>query len=72
MILFLGDNDTKICHASNIFIYQSYHEMTKWDKTFCNCLPACTSVEYNANIDRVEFNMTATRNISRNQIYDKG
>lgn len=36
----------------------------------CDCLPACTSIEYNANIDHVEFDETAVYRTHAFQIND--
>lgn len=34
----------------------------------CNCLPSCTSIEYNTNIDRDKFSREAERNLSDIQL----
>lgn len=62
-----GDRDTKICGASNIQCYnQAEDKLLEQDFTEglstttairkgCNCLPACTSITYDAEISQAKF-----------------
>lgn len=42
-------------------ISKTIAKLTKFRE--CNCLPACTSIEYNANIDQVQFDMEAIKRV---------
>lgn len=63
-----GDNDTKICGGKHAMIrcYQmaetklfrqsaSKKNVGKSFRNECNCLPACTSIEYNADVSHIKF-----------------
>lgn len=66
---FSGGKDTKICGAAKISCYEEAEIMlfdekvarTKYDKSIssfrhaCNCMPACTSIDYDAEINNVKF-----------------
>lgn len=70
---FLGDRNTQICGAASVKCYQAaerelFEEIEPDDandfqaKVFrdeCNCLPACTSIEYDVNIERAKFDWIA-------------
>lgn len=66
-----GDENTRICGAGRIKCYKAAEKtlMTNssarlFRKT-CNCLPGCTSIEYNANIDRVKFDWDAVKKANK-------
>lgn len=68
-----GDKNTKICGAGSIKCYQEAEKKLLGEdvidglkdhiaKSFryrCNCLPACTSIVYDAEIDRAKFDWRA-------------
>lgn len=67
----LGDTNTKICGAGSISCYKAAKlalfgedvidglddQNARAFRGKCNCLQACTSISYNANIDRAKFDM---------------
>lgn len=59
--IFIGDNGTRICGAGKIECYNSAEknfrlsESLKSFRDHCNCLPACTSVEYDVDVDRTNY-----------------
>lgn len=73
-----GDRNTKICDASRVECYERIENLVStYDRIYylrdkCMCLPACTTIEYIATTDRIEFNMTAVRNIRKDQKIDNG
>ncbi|XP_055303111.1 pickpocket protein 28-like [Sitodiplosis mosellana] len=60
------DINTKICGVASINCYQAARrklaavESGKRFREKCNCMPACTSIEYKAEIDRSNFGIVAT------------
>lgn len=58
-----GDQNTKICGATRlqcVKIAQSKLFTTQNGKAFrdgCNCLPSCTFVTFNAEINRMKLNL---------------
>lgn len=58
----IGDRRTRICGGAKIKCYKEAEKIfstntnSKSIRSKCNCLPACTSIEYNVNIDRVTTN----------------
>lgn len=69
ILFFAGDKNTKICGGARIECYTNAERMlltNKSAKSFrdaCNCLPECTKIEYNADIDRVKYDWTAVKSI---------
>lgn len=67
------DNKTRICGAAKIKCYQKAEkrlfgedvmdglqdEIVKSFRAECNCLPACTSITYDADIDRAKLDWNA-------------
>lgn len=61
-----GDNNTRICGVPKILCYRQAeqkmfdeHPQKNSGKLFhekCNCLPSCTSITYDADLDRVNLN----------------
>lgn len=65
------DNDTRICGQSEVQCYDSAEDnlmlselkqsldsgsgVNKLGKTVCNCLPSCTSINYDAEISQADF-----------------
>lgn len=54
-----GDKNTKICGAAKINCYKAA-EKKLFDETQlllsqCNCLPSCTSIEYDVKIDQIKY-----------------
>ena len=61
-LFFTGDAKTSICGSINvlctIWAEQKYSEINDSAMSFrseCNCLPACVSIEYNGDIDRIKL-----------------
>ena len=66
---FAGDRDTEICGGASINCYQNAeknlygediideftNDTVKLYREFCNCLPSCTQIKYEAYIDRTKF-----------------
>lgn len=66
---FPGDRMTRICGTSSVNCYSNAEEslfgedaindlangMVKQFREGCNCLPACTTIKYEAEIDRTQF-----------------
>lgn len=54
-----GDINTKICGVASLECCKTAERtLSVIEKSFrdtCNCLPSCTYIEYNANIDRMKF-----------------
>ncbi|XP_055303119.1 pickpocket protein 28-like [Sitodiplosis mosellana] len=63
------DKNTPICNVSSLSCCEYAHGFY-FGRSFyttsggCNCLPACTSIEYNAQLDRVKFDSVAINKIS--------
>lgn len=71
-----GDNRTKICGAAKVNCYQKAEkrlfgedvmdgltdDLVKMVREECNCLPACTSIVYDADIDRAQLDWNAVLN----------
>lgn len=69
-LIFSGERDTKICGNANIPCYKNAQNKLfgedvidglrdSFAKTFrraCNCLPSCTSIVYDAEIDKTKLN----------------
>lgn len=85
IVLFLGNEKTKICGAGSIRCYRNAREKlfgtdiidglkdeeAKSFRLKCNCLPACTSIKYDADIDRATFDretLLKFANVSNNPI----
>lgn len=65
------DNETKICNQSQVGCYEAAEDglmaseltqslesgsgMNKLGKTVCNCLPSCTSINYDAEISQADY-----------------
>lgn len=65
------DNQTKICNQSQVGCYEEAEDglmaseltqslesgsgMNKLGKTVCNCLPSCTSINYDAEISQADY-----------------
>lgn len=68
-ICFTGDENTKICGLASAKCYQlAEKNLTTNAESFrvkCNCLPACIFIEYNAEIDRVPFNMESMKIVEK-------
>lgn len=74
LLSFVGDNDTQICGANLLDCYLGAEEKlygedvidgltNEFAKSFrikCNCLPLCTSISYDADIDRNQFDWIST------------
>lgn len=72
----LEDNRTKICGAAKVNCYQMAEkrlfgedvmdgvkdDVVKLFREKCNCLPACTSIFYDADIDRAKLDWDAVLN----------
>lgn len=69
----LGDSNTPICGASKIMCYNNAEDdLLKQDfvegltesktKRGCNCLPACTSITYDAEISQANFDFVSLFN----------
>ncbi|XP_055298686.1 pickpocket protein 28-like [Sitodiplosis mosellana] len=72
------DNSTKVCGAASIECYEKVEFLTSIELAIainlvnCTCLPACTSIEYNAEIDRVTFDSAAVNRISGIRLNESG
>lgn len=69
LIYFAGDENTKICGTAKIKCYMQAQESlfeedivdglsdqeAKSFRNECNCLPSCTTVTYDAHVDRAKF-----------------
>lgn len=67
--LLTGDRNTKICGPNAIPCYRNA-EITlltnisaKSFREQCNCLPECTKIEYNAEIDRVKYDWAGIKRV---------
>lgn len=67
--LLVGEKSTRICgrdqlkcYRQNILQFRLDHVV--FSNSSCDCLPACTTIEYKAEIDRVKFNTTAANKVS--------
>lgn len=78
---FAGDKDTKICGAAKIKCYneaedrlleKDFTEGLTGDleavKKGCNCLPACTSITYDAEISQAKFDWVSLFNAYKNPL----
>lgn len=65
--MILGDEQTKICGSASIKCYRKAKKNLETNAELfrekCNCLPACIFIEYNAEIDHVQFNVESISNI---------
>lgn len=75
-VFFLGDKNTKICGTGSSKCYRNAEkklfgediiddfqdDSVKLFRSQCNCLPACTSIKYDAVIDRTKFDYSQTSN----------
>lgn len=72
-LTFAGDRNTKICGTAKLFCCTwaemeffeidkpngtEYHTIEAF-RNACKCLPACTAIEYEGNVDRVKYNWKA-------------
>lgn len=74
-----GDKDTEICGAANIKCYNEAEDRLL-EKDFteglgasvipkgCNCLPACTSITYDAEISQAKFDWISLFNAYKNPL----
>lgn len=68
-----GDHNTKICGGGSIKCYKAAEKKlstSSYARAFrakCNCLPTCTTIEYNAEIDRVKFDAAAMNKTETNE-----
>lgn len=69
--MFLGDKDTPICKQTDIKCYdeaenklmlsdlkeglETVNKDNLRGRTHCNCLPSCTSINYDAEISQADF-----------------
>lgn len=80
LLNFEGDRDTPICGANKIKCY-NVAEDTLLEKDFtegltnmaavrkgCNCLPACTSITYDAEISQAKFDWVSLFNAYKNPL----
>ncbi|XP_055294959.1 pickpocket protein 28-like [Sitodiplosis mosellana] len=63
------ENSTRICGRDKLDCYRKNTLQFRLDRVVysnstCDCLPACISIEYNVEIDRVKFNTTAANKVS--------
>lgn len=75
-----GDKETRICGASNIKCYnEAEDKLLEKDfteglsnieavKKGCNCLPACTSITYDAEISQAKFDWISLFNAYKNPL----
>lgn len=62
---FAGDKNTKICGTAKVKCYKeskrklSIDKNARWFRDECNCLPACTSIEYHTSIVRIHIDWEA-------------
>lgn len=72
------DNKTRICDQSEVACYDSAEDnlmmaelsqslesgsgVNKLGKTACNCLPSCTSINYDAEISQADYEFTKVFN----------
>lgn len=70
-IIFAGDENTKICGAAKVQCYddaeinlfdekvaRTEHDKSVWSfRQKCNCMPACLSIDYDAEINNVKYDM---------------
>lgn len=76
MEIISGDLKTRICGASSISCYRNAdkklfgedviiglkNDAARSFREQCNCLPACTTITYNAEVDRAKFDFQAKLN----------
>lgn len=77
------DNRTKICGAALVRCYQKAEkrlfgedvmdgvkdDLVKMFREDCNCLPACTSIIYDADIDRAPLDWNAVLNTYNDRVF---
>lgn len=86
LIYFAGNESTKICGTAKIDCYKQAqqtlfeedivdglsNEKAKLFRRKCNCLPSCTSIFYEAHVDRAKFYwreaLTRTLNWTRQEV----
>lgn len=80
---YLEDNRTKICGAALVNCYQKAEkrlfgedvidgvkdDLVKMFREDCNCLPACTSIIYDADIDRAPLDWNAVLNTYNDRVF---
>lgn len=67
---FTGDNQTEICGISKINCYQFidrdvHNYVHNGMEDDCNCLPACTSITYEAEFSQANFDFNGLSNVFR-------
>lgn len=70
----IGDRNTSICGLTKKDCYNKaedrVEDKAETYKAKCNCLPACTSIEYSPSIDHIEFDAVAVNKIRAFQTND--
>jgi acid-sensing ion channel, other len=68
--LFTGDDSTKICHEYKDFecflkIYVVMHDEDSQNVKQCDCLPSCSSIDYNTNVYVEKFKAENNSEVDR-------
>lgn len=82
-VSFIGTRRTRVCGVQSIKCYQlaerklygesvingSKNDTAKIFREICNCLPSCTYVQYDADIDRAKLNWVESQMSHRFQFH---